>query len=233
MTFSLPDDKMTTLQTLISDALTRHTFTKRQLQVIAGKLCFATKVYHGGLCFLRRILDIINKLKKPWSRYHISANLRLDLEWWREILPRLDGNAPIIDTRGAESVIIGASYEGLHACRLDDHVFVPRAALSPDVNQLSPTYRHVLAVITAARQWYTSWCNKRIYIHCACIGAVAIINKGSCSNTLVMKFMRELWALSVLYNFRITARVYLPADHLLLSCYVATQGERTRTGQTV
>ena len=31
MTFSLPYDKMTTLQTLISDALTRHTFTKRLL----------------------------------------------------------------------------------------------------------------------------------------------------------------------------------------------------------
>ena len=170
---------------------------------------------------------ILLKLKKPWSRYHMSANVRLDLEWWRGILPRLDSNAPIIDTRGAESVIIGASHEGLPACRLDDHMFVPPAALSPDVNQLSPTYRHVLAVITAARQWYTSWCNKRTYIHCACIGAVAIINKGSCSNTLVMKFMRKLWALSVLYNFRITARVYLPADHLLLSRYVATQGERT------
>ena len=225
MTFSLPADKIVALQEMINDALSCRTFTKRQLQVIAGRLCFATRVYHGGLCFLRRLVDVINKLKKPWSRFHMNKTLRLDLEWWKDILPRLQGTAPIIDTREAEPIIISASRTDLHACSLTTYEVAPLVNFTAAAYQLPPTYRHVLAAVLAALCWHSQWVNKRIYMHCSCVGAVAIINKGSCNNALVMTYLRELWRLSVLFNFRITARLYLQAKDYVQ--YVSTPFRRT------
>ena len=64
----------------------------------------------------------------------------------------------------------------------------------------------MLAIYFAAKHWAPSWSGQHIVIHSDNTTAVSILNKGSCKNKVVMGFLRELFWLSAIYNFRITAK---------------------------
>jgi hypothetical protein len=202
MTLSLPNDKLTDLRQLVNESLSTKTLKKRDLQVLVGKLAFATRVYRGGLCFLRRVIDVINRLKKPWSRFHMNGSLRADLLWWQQILAEVVRTVPIIDDKNALSVVIEDAIYGWRASMTNRALYLPAQSTS------TPTYNEAQAVVRTACQWAHIWTNKRVYVHCNSVGAVTIINKGSCKNAIVMRYLRELWRLSVVYNFTLTARLY-------------------------
>jgi hypothetical protein len=210
MTFSLPEEKIENLRSIISSALSTRTFKKRFLQVLVGRLCFASRVYYGGLCFLRRMIDIINKLKHPWSRFRTNANLRADLQWWSDILMNIKGKGtmPIIDSRNTISIVVGHTPMGWRAANDDVRIQGPWQSISTSANQLLPTYKEVLSVIPAAQHWAHQWTNRHVIVYCNNKGAVSIINKGSCSNVAVMNQLRLLWKWSVMFNFRLSAKYY-------------------------
>ena len=68
-------------------------------QSIAGKLNFAAKVVRGGRTFLRRILDCINKLKRPYHKVRIEGSIRKDLVWWQSFMGQFNGMSRFIDDR--------------------------------------------------------------------------------------------------------------------------------------
>ena len=72
---------------------------------------------------------------------------------------------------------------------------------APEVSMLHINYKEVLAIYSVAKQWATSWSGHHIVIHSDNMAAVAIINKGTCK--VVMGFLRDLFWLSAVCNFRI------------------------------
>ena len=68
-------------------------------QSIAGKLNFAAKVVRGGRTFLRRILDCINKLKRPHHKVRIEGSIKKDLVWWQSFMGQFNGMSRFIDDR--------------------------------------------------------------------------------------------------------------------------------------
>ena len=55
---------------------------------------------------------------------------------------------------------------------------------------------------------------KHVIIHSDSQAAVRIINKGSTKNPLIMGFLRRLFWLSAIYNFRITTRYRVISEFL-------------------
>ena len=76
----------------------------------------------------------------------------------------------------------------------------------PEVANLHINFKEVLTICFAAKHWAPSWSGQHIVIHSDNTTAVSILNKGSCKNHVVMGFLRELFWLSAIYNFRITAK---------------------------
>ena len=66
-------------------------------------------------------------------------------------------------------------------------------------------YKEVLAIILAAKRWGHQWRNHHVIIQSDNTTAVSIINKGTSKNPIIMGFLRELFWLSAIFNFRITA----------------------------
>ena len=64
-------------------------------------------------------------------------------------------------------------------------------------------YKEVLAIVLAAKQWGSKWCNQHVIIYSDSTTAVGIINKDTCRNPIVMHYLRELFWLSAIYNFQI------------------------------
>ena len=54
-------------------------------------------------------------------------------------------------------------------------------------------HKEVLAMAMAAERWMPLWCNKHVILHCDKQAAVAIINKGSTRNPLIMNFLYRLF----------------------------------------
>ena len=77
-------------------------------------------------------------------------------------------------------------------------------------------YKEVLAIYFAAKQCATSWSGHHIVIHSDNMAAVAIINKDTCKNKVVMAFLRDLFRLSAICNFRITAK-YIPGHKNIIA----------------
>lgn len=63
----LPDHKLQEIRALCQ-TLAKDKFTKRELQSLTGKLNFVVRVVYGGRTLLRRIIDAINTLKRPYHR---------------------------------------------------------------------------------------------------------------------------------------------------------------------
>ena len=66
----------------------------------------------------------------------------------------------------------------------------------------------------AAEKWASRWANKHVIIQSDSQAAVGIINQGSTRNGFVMSWLRRLFWLSAIYNFRITARHIKGADNV-------------------
>ena len=90
-------------------------------------------------------------------------------------------------------------------------------AESPAMSDLHINYKEVLAVIFTAEHWAPPlWSCKHVIIHSDSQAAVGIINKGSTKNPLIMGFLRGLFWLSAIYNFRITT-CYIKGVHNVIA----------------
>ena len=115
MTLGFPPHKLAEIRSLVDDALSKKSLTKRHLQVIVEKLTWASNVLPGSRTFLRRMIDAIVKLNYPAHKTRLSADIKADLLFWQQILPSATNSLSIIDDRHALSVCVQASSSGFTA----------------------------------------------------------------------------------------------------------------------
>ena len=209
MELSLPQSKLDETSLLINTFLARKRASKRQLQQLAGKLNWACRVVHGGRTFLRRILDSLNSLRSASAKFRFTPEFRKDLFWWQSFLAVFNGKrllhskVPIADVEtDASQDAVGSYFRGDW-----EYSFLPADA--PLVAPLHINIKEAFAIYLAVRRWGPQWANHHVIIHCDNQAAVAMINKGTTANPIVMSWLRHLFWLSAIHNFRLTA-VYVP-----------------------
>ena len=209
MELSLPPDKLKETKDLVDRFTKRKRGSKRQLQQLAGKLNWACRVVHGGRTFLRRIIDGMNLLKSTSAKFLFTPEFRKDLFWWQNFLYHFNGKrilhskVPIADVEtDASSEAVGFYFRGDWA-----YSFLPADA--PDIAPLHINFKEAFAIFLAARRWAPLWANHHVIVKCDNQAAVAMINKGTTANPIVMTWLRDLFWMSAIHNFRITA-VYIP-----------------------
>ena len=95
MTVALPASKLRELQSNLEQFSIRKRATHKKLQSLAGKLNWACQVIKGGRIFLQRILDILPQLKHATRKVLLSAEFKLDLQWWLKFSATFNGTMPI------------------------------------------------------------------------------------------------------------------------------------------
>ena len=77
---------------------------------------FMAKVVKGGRTFLRRVLDAMNRLKRPFYKAQITSDLRKDFGWWLNFNRVFNGQAiPIYYSSLIEHACSNASLSGFGA----------------------------------------------------------------------------------------------------------------------
>lgn len=216
MTLALPHPKMQQLIAELSGIRGATKVTKRQLQSLCGRLNWATQVIYGGRFHVRRLLDRITTLDKPWHRTRVTVDMKADADWWLIFLPTFNGQMPMIDNRPTAPVTIDACTTAAGAFYLNQLIYTPWQKAWPQFAGEHINYKEVLALYPAVRAWAPAWSNKLIVVHTDNQAACGIINRGHCRNPRVMAVLRDIFHLSVLFNFRLRA-VYYPGDRNVLA----------------
>ena len=74
----------------------------------------------------------------------------------------------------------------------------------PSQLQANINYLELYAALHAIRRWSPHWANCHVCLHTDNTQAMSFLNKGSCKNTTAMDWLREIFWLSAIYNFRLT-----------------------------
>lgn len=190
---TLPDRKLCELRILLSDTLAKRSITKRDLQSLLGKLNFAARVVFGGRTYLRRIIDTVNRLRRPHHRVRINSQLRADLDWWTEFLLVFNGKSFFVDSEPVSSAEFSTD-----ACPVGGGVFFRGDWFylhwATDELRLANAHINLLETFTvfaALERWKESLSGKWITVRTDNTTTLSVINKGTSRDPIVMQWLRK------------------------------------------
>ena len=189
---ALPDGKLVKLQIFMHQFLHRRRASKRELQVLAGKLNWACRVVFGGRTFLRRILDAINGLRSLSDRFQFTCEFYVDLSWWADFLSVFNGKRMFLDNIPVVDVETDGCFEAAGGFFQGDWFYYRFGAESATLAGLHINHKEVLAVVAAAKCWGYCWSNKHVIIHSDSTIAVVIVNKGTTRSPIVMAILTQV-----------------------------------------
>lgn len=206
---SLPEEKLDAIKATVTQFQHKKRATKLQLQSLVGKLSFAARVVRGGRTFLRRIFNAIASLKKQHHKVRLQGAIKGDLQWWHHFLSVFNGVTAFIEETNVCSVSTDACLQAGGAFYNGDIHYTVWQADNPDVADLCINYLEAMAIIKAVQRWCFLFKNKLVYIYTDNQCAATLLNKCSCKSEIIMKYMREMFWTSVMYNFVIKV-CYMP-----------------------
>ena len=141
------------------------------------------------------------------------------MEWWNNFLDTFNGKCDFLDSRPITDLQTDACASGLGAFFKGDLFYSNLLVDAQPLAYLHINYKEALCVVFSGQRWASSWYNKTVFVYCDNTAAVAMINKGSTRNPVMMTYLRDLFWLSATYNFRIRAvhiagKLNTTADHV-------------------
>ena len=207
-TLSLPDAKLHKLRLELSQWMGKKKATKKQLQQLIGKLSWAA-----------RIIDLMISLKRQHHWTRLSASARADLAWWNSYITVFNGTVCFIESEpvphsvfSSDACLTGGA--AVYTCANDWfyanwHIDYP-VVQADHINQLE-----LFTVLLSARRWCHLWSNKHIIVYTDNMTTKYILNSGTSRNKKSMEWLRELFWLSAINNFHLTARHIKGTDNVL------------------
>ena len=198
-TLSLEEAKVSALKMKLTLFQEKKRASKRQLQSLAGSLNWACQAVRGGRFFLRRVIDVINRLKAPAHKARLGVSFQEDVNWWLRYLSVFNGVvfyrvADIRYTVHTDACDIGGgAFCGGDWCYMNWNV-----DLGQTYHRLHINYKEILSIFMAVHRWAPRWRNSDVVVLTDNVVAKAVINRGHCKSKLVMSLLRQLfWTMHI------------------------------------
>jgi hypothetical protein len=216
-TLSLPADKLEILQVELCNWQAKRKATKRELQQLIGKLNWAARVVKGGRTFLRRLIDLMCTLQRKHHHVRLGCSARADINWWASYISKFNGTAFFIrkDTAPSGKFTSDACNNGGGSAFRTDWFYCNWAIDYPAVASMHINLKELFVVLLAAYRWARAWSNLHIVVYSDNSATVHILNKGSSRNATAMKWIRQLFWLSAVFNFHLTAKHIPGVDNII------------------
>ena len=208
-TLELPQKKLGELQACVHAFKGRKRASLHSLQQLAGRLNWASQVIIGGRTYLRRVLDTIKPLRKAHHKAKLSQDFQADILWWCNFLAVFNGKCLALTFAPTYEVYMDACNTASGISNGNDWQYVNWQVDMPLVADWHINSKETISAILAARRWAPYWANSKVKFYTDNICTRANLIKGTAKNKLLMPFIRELFWLSAIYNFQITAE-YIP-----------------------
>jgi hypothetical protein len=216
------------------------TVRRKQVESLVGKLSFAAQVLPGARPFMRHMLDCIHKCRRHNSIVRLSPNFKADVQFWLDHIRDWNGRqrwrqaatAPIIIASDASLAGFGfhivsvppqvdASNWPRH--KLPGSGFCGRYHESHSQLHYSHTqigWCEMLAVLAAASTYGELLRDQCVLFQVDNSGDVAILNRQSTRSMHIASLLRNIYSLSLHYNFSIKA-VHIPGVTNVLADFLS------------
>ena len=208
LTLEISQDRLVEIQELLEQWLQKTHVSRREVEVMVGKLGFIASCVRPGRLFVSRLLEFMRGMPSV-GKFLVTDQFRKDLLWWKCFMPLYNG----------------VSMMALESWSLPDEVFATDACLTgcggwfcekqeyfhsefPEfiVNaNLSINALELLTVMVAAKVWGRHWRGKRIVVHCDNEVSVIVLNTGRARNAFLQSCLREIEFFAARFEFEIRA----------------------------
>lgn len=239
MELSLPPDKVDTLNKLVGKFQTKHSATRKELEKLCGYLAHASTVVRGGRTFSRRAIDLLKQFPTNTHTVTLPDWFKQDMKWWSNFVTVFNGKNKIIDDRpiinahlATDSSLsgFGATFGNdwllgtwdnitvnLPGVNLSAHTVQAPSLLPPDPNI---NLLELWPVLAGAMQWGHSWSGAKVRLLSDNTQVVSMVATGRSTSPLCMQWLRELFWLSVIYNFHLIS-AYIPSEDNTIPDYLS------------
>ena len=161
----------------------------------------------------------MNSLCKQSDKCLLNKEFFKDLDWWLQFLEVFNGQCPFHDSRPITNLHTDACSSGIGAVFGEDWFYSNLLVDAPELAPLHINFKEALCIVFALRRWAPFLRDKTINIFCDNTAAVAMLNKGTTRNRVMMDYLRQLFWYSATYNFRlkvfhIPGKFNVWADHV-------------------
>jgi len=201
MLLSLPQEKVNDMLMLVDKFLTMKRASKKQLQSLAGKLNWASSVVRGGRIYLRAVLNMIQPLRAQNHKVILKQDFFRDLCWWKQSVELCNGRAIIPQHTEVHMVSTDACTAGSGYFWNGRWGYVNFEQDFPQCKDLHINVKETFSVLFAARQYAPLWRGSMVIFGVDNTTARSALKNKTSKNPLIMEAIRELFALSVAYDF--------------------------------
>ena len=200
----LPPDKLERYSNEVKLCLSRNKMTLKELQSLCGKLQFSTSVIRSGKAFLRRMYDIQIGINKPHHFIRITSEVKQDLEIWYHFLENYNGQSIIRKPPFGDSNTLhmwsDASKLGFGATYGTQWM---QSKWPDSWAKLNIALLEIFPILVLVASFGPKIQNSKILFHCDNSAVVAIVNKQTSTDKLIMKVVRPLVLLLLEYNINL------------------------------
>jgi hypothetical protein len=217
-TMSLPLEKLKELKVLLKLWKFKVKCTSKELQSFVGRLNWCARVVRGGRTFMRCLSDMIPKVERAHHHIRITKEAKGDILWWIEGLDFFHGKTLFISDVPLPAYVFScdACESGAGAHFNGDWTYYAWEIDYPEYAGKHINVLELKAVVLAAEKWGPQWAGLHILVRTDNMATVAAVNKTYSRSPELLLLIRELFWLSVIYNFKITTR-YIPGVENVIS----------------
>jgi hypothetical protein len=217
-TLALPPDKLSEVKLLLLSWVKKVKSTKRELQSLIGKLNWCARVVRGGRTFTRNLINLLCKVKRSHHYIRITALAKSDILWWIRGLDEFHGSTPFnVDIPlVSHCFATDACLSGGGGHFMGDWFFTSWVVDYSEYNQAHINVLELKTILESIKRWGPSWGSLHIRVRTDNIAAAATINRSTSRSLELLQIVKEIFWLSVRYNFRISAQ-YLPGKLNILA----------------
>ena len=206
----VPQDKISDVSELLLQATSRSWLPLKTWERLLGKLNFIAKAIYGARTFLRRLIDLVVRIKRQGIKgARVSKTAAIDLHWWMLFMRQWNGHALILDGSKimADQLSTDACDFAVGAVYQNSVIFL---RLLPHQLTWHINVKELFAFLVAIRQWGHTFSRKhvkfvpRLGARLDSTTALTWINKGTSPNKTAMTMLRELFWRSATQGFRVT-----------------------------
>lgn len=200
----LPEDKIARLRGMLVSWKSRRVCTRKELESFTGHLAHAAVVIRQGRIFLRSLFSLLARSANPHYRIRLNTAIRADLQWWSCFLHSWNGRSLFPLPHPTHNVYSDASGSfgcGAFECRTGwFQLQWPPAWLSVSIAPME-----LAPIVMAAAIWGKSWAGCHIAFHSDNMAVVAVLNKRTAKDPLLIHLLRCLYFYSAFYGFHYSA----------------------------
>ena len=199
MTLTITPECLDEIRQLLRRWETKTAYTITELQVLLGKLNFASGTIRAGRIFLSRLINDLKSFPASGTKA-TTPELLKDIQWWLTFMEEFDGVTIMPPENWDKPDLIFSTDASLTACGGWNHVGGGRALAFQAEFPIWLTRRtdvainelELMAFIIAIKKWGAHLKDRNILAYCDNQTTVEIINKGATRNHFAQACLREI-----------------------------------------